>query len=738
MKKLVRILLVIGLTSTIWYGCKDELPGELYGDVTDKTTGEPIKSASVELQPIGLRMVTGMDGRYGFNELEPSTYKLYITKTGYEDCLSSDIVLKSGQSAWKNIPLEKLPPSLRVVNNKREDIAVLDFGLDKDDITRSFNIFNAGIESLQWEITITAKWIVGVSRKEGELPATMTQSIVLTINRDSLESGENVTTVHITSNNGSKELKVKALGEQRALPVLNTLEATDVKRTSAILHGVLTNVGTPEYTERGFVYSLSSMPTLENTISKLTVAVTDDKSFQVTVADVEEGKTYYARAYAINKAGVAYSSNEVRFVPLKTLPEVTTEAITHKSVAEGRATLNANVVEAGEPGYTERGFVYGTAHNPMVGDATKKSVAGSGIGSYAVDLTDLVMGEIYYVRAYAVNEVGTAYGNEIEMDFHAVLPEVKTLSVSVKSISDGTAVFAGTIVVPGDPVYTERGFVWGKHSEPTIDKDEKQVVSREESEIFTLNVFGLEINENYYVRAYASTETAVVYGTELELDFNPILPEVKTLSVTDVDGLSATLRGIIESIGDPAYTEAGFVYGTMQTPSLDDASAMKVSVAIMGAGNYSKKIEHLKEGETYYVRAYIRNEYYTVYGTVYSFQAENPYYIVLPAVGLMVQRADLGYGNCSWETAEALCGGSDCAGYTDWRLPTKDEMMVIYNNKKLIGKIISREYYWTSTLCEFEDIWGGVNDGHYSIHSDYGSIDCERGGRVRAVRTITK
>ena len=51
MKKIVYITssILLSLSMVLWYGCKDkeELPGEIHGVVTDKATGEPIKSAGV-------------------------------------------------------------------------------------------------------------------------------------------------------------------------------------------------------------------------------------------------------------------------------------------------------------------------------------------------------------------------------------------------------------------------------------------------------------------------------------------------------------------------------------------------------------------------------------------------------------------------------------------------------------------------------------------------------------------
>lgn len=632
MKKILHITSSIAfcLLLALTLGCKEkELPGSIHGSITDKATGEPIKSAGVELLPIGQKTLTGSDGEYSFPEVDPGTYKLHITKTGYEELVSNEIVVSSSKPTPCVVQLEKLPPSLRIVNDKTEDIDSLDFGANQDDKSRSFNIFNDGIESLEWEITKTAEWITGISKESGEIKAGKTQTIILTIDREKLKGGYNVTTVHITSNDGSKQLRVIATGENMSLPTLNTLAATDVKRTSAIFHGELLNEGEPAYHERGFVYSLSSMPTVETSISKLTVAITGDKTFQATATNLTADQTYYIRAYAINKAGTAYSTNEVKCQPSKVLPQVKTEAITHKSIAEGRATLNATIVDAGDPVYTERGFVYGTSHNPMLDDADviKKAVSGQGSGVYSVNLTDMEMGTVYYVRAYAINEVGTAYGEEVVMDFN-------------------------------------------------IER-----------------------------------------------------PIIITKAVEDITATTATLYAEIQSIGDPAYTEAGFIYGTMPNPTIDEEGVILETVKGTGIGSYKKEIENLVVGTTYYVRAFLRNEHYTAYGDIKSFKADDPLCIIIPEYNLMIQKSDLGTGTYSFDNASALCNGSIVSGYTDWRLPTYDELMIMYNNKDLIGGF-KGDYYLSQTCCS------GIS--YYAVNFNTGRSTNITDGYVRAVRTITE
>ncbi|NDV59252.1 DUF1566 domain-containing protein [Bacteroides sp. 519] len=292
---------------------EEKKPGSVYGVITDKATGEPIRSAGVQLSPLGIKTVTGSEGQYEFMELEEGSYALYVSKTGYSDLNGHSIHVIAGQTIKGDVQIEKLPPSLRVVNDNKQDISNLEFGLATDDVTRSFSIFNDGTEALEWEISKNSEWITKISKTNGMLNAGATQAIIVTIDRDQLSGGVNTTTIHITSNNGSKNLTITAAGVEKRLPTLNTLDVTDIGATKVTFNGKITYTGIPLYTERGFVYSTSSMPTIDNTIAKLTVAVTNDKEYTAQATGLTFDKTYYVRAYAVNSAGIAYSSNEVSF-----------------------------------------------------------------------------------------------------------------------------------------------------------------------------------------------------------------------------------------------------------------------------------------------------------------------------------------------------------------------------------------------------------------------------------------
>ena len=93
----------------------------------------------------------------------------------------------------------------------------------------------------------------------------------------------------------------------------------------------------------------------------------------------------------------------------KTLATVSTTTPTNISYTT--ATVGGNIVNDGGSNVTARGIVYSTSQNPTTENS--KVANGSGTGTFSCELTDLKDGTTYYARAYATNEKGTAYGEEI-------------------------------------------------------------------------------------------------------------------------------------------------------------------------------------------------------------------------------------------------------------------------------------------------------------------------------------
>ena len=80
------------------------------------------------------------------------------------------------------------------------------------------------------------------------------------------------------------------------------------------------------------------------------------------------------------------------------------------SITENSAIVGGNVTDEGSTSVTETGIYWSTSSNPEI-TGTKLSI-GSGTGDFSTTLTGLTSSTTYYIKAYAINSVGEALGNE--------------------------------------------------------------------------------------------------------------------------------------------------------------------------------------------------------------------------------------------------------------------------------------------------------------------------------------
>ena len=95
-------------------------------------------------------------------------------------------------------------------------------------------------------------------------------------------------------------------------------------------------------------------------------------------------------------------------------PEAEKPTVVTKSVGEVTKTsakVVGQVTADGGAEVTERGVCWSTSPNPTIED--NKTTNGNGVGTFTSNMTNLEHNTTYYVRAYATNEVGTAYGEEV-------------------------------------------------------------------------------------------------------------------------------------------------------------------------------------------------------------------------------------------------------------------------------------------------------------------------------------
>ena len=104
-----------------------------------------------------------------------------------------------------------------------------------------------------------------------------------------------------------------------------------------------------------------------------------------------------------------FSIRCIRDFASTSLPTVTTTAAS--SVTSTGANTGGQVTASGGGTVTARGVVYGTSSSPTLSGSFTYN--GNDTGSFTSTLSGLNPSTAYYVRAYAINTIGTAYGNEV-------------------------------------------------------------------------------------------------------------------------------------------------------------------------------------------------------------------------------------------------------------------------------------------------------------------------------------
>ena len=205
---------------------------------------------------------------------------------------------------------------------------------------------------------------------------------------------------------------------------------------------------------------------------------------------------------------------------------------------------------------TARGVCWSTSPNPTVNNS--KTTDGSGLGAFTSDITGLTENTTYYVRAYATNEKGTAYGEERSFTtIPATIPTVTTNNVS--SITATTAVCGGNVTDAGNLTVTARGVCWNTSPNPTIDNS--KTTDESGTGAFTSNITGLTENTTYYVRAYATNAKGTAYGEEKSFT---TLPGINGYAYVDL-GLPSGLKWATYNIGATTSEEYGDYYAWGET-----------------------------------------------------------------------------------------------------------------------------------------------------------------------------
>jgi len=306
------------------------------------------------------------------------------------------------------------------------------------------------------------------------------------------------TNIEGTGYGGEKEFTT-ITGKPRVI----TASVSTITDSSATCGGNVTYDGGETITARGVCWSTSPVPTVADDTTWNTGEL---GSFVSYMKDLDPNTDYYVCAYATNVNGTSYGTVE-SFKTITGMPEVTTSSLSFLN--DTSVHSGGNVTYDGGLPVTARGVCWSTLSTPKIDDDTTWD--GNGTGEFTSQVNGLSLGTNYYLRAYATNVNGTAYGGELEFTTSATLPTVTTAIPGL--ITDSSATGGGNVTNEGGTPVTARGVCWSTSAVPTISDDDS-TNNGQGTGSFISAITGLSHLTEYHVRAYATNSAGTDYGDD--------------------------------------------------------------------------------------------------------------------------------------------------------------------------------------------------------------------------------
>jgi hypothetical protein len=298
-------------------------------------------------------------------------------------------------------------------------------------------------------------------------------------------------------------------------PALTTATITTnavygISNQSAYSGGSISSDGGSAVTQRGVAYDTTANPT---TAGSITSDGTGAGNYTSIMAGLMPSTVYYVCSYAINASGTAYGQERSFQTTAQasgpvTYPSVLTHAVTK---TDSNHIMGGIVVDGGNSPITAQGICWNRTGTPTTVDSVVNFTP-IGVGQYSLEV-DLPQGcnETFYVRAFAQNGAGTAYGQQVSTT-NGFVPSLGASQLI--QIGATTATLQTTIVASGGCAVTERGVCWSTSPGPTNGNPLFRTVCGSDTGTYSCQLSNLVPQTLYYVRAYMTNITGTYYGAE--------------------------------------------------------------------------------------------------------------------------------------------------------------------------------------------------------------------------------
>ncbi|NDW18993.1 hypothetical protein D0T53_08725 [Dysgonomonas sp. 216] len=196
---------------------------------------------------------------------------------------------------------------------------------------------------------------------------------------------------------------------------------------------------------------------------------------------------------------------------LNNLASIKTLGVTQ--ISFNNIIMGLEVLSTGGSSVAEMGICWNNRKLPTINRSVVKVTPDMDLTD--IKLTGLENNTTYYARAFIKNARGVSYGNELSFTTKSGMPIIQTIS-AVYNRTSKSAYCVGNLVNAGTSEITEHGFCWSTKSGATIN-DSKKVMDNTALGQYNFTIEDLNIDNDYFVRAYATNASGTTYGKEFRV-----------------------------------------------------------------------------------------------------------------------------------------------------------------------------------------------------------------------------
>ncbi len=359
--------------------------------------------------------------------------------------------------------------------------------------------------------------------------------------------------------------------------------------------------------EFGICYSKDQHPNIKGTTFSIN-QLSSESDISVTIKDLNPNTTYYLKAYVKIGDNIIYSDeNTAKTVDVQ---EPTVGEVQLQSKTSVSFSIKSEIIDENGLTITERGICWSENEDPTIQDNLIKDDS-VGIGSYTLTVEKLYPNRTYYVKAYAKNARGLAYGKQFSVLTNDVQIELNFNTID--SITPFGAICKAEITSNGGYEIIEKGFCYDIVNSPTLNNEVQKIENADY--LYSYTFTNLKNNTSYYIKAFAINKYDTAYSEQRTFFTKDGIPVISGESYNSLTSTSANICSEITNDFNVKIIEKGVCYSLNNNPTIEDSK-----VLFAGEDNpFCIQITDLLPLTTYYAKIYVKNQFGVGYGGAVQF-----------------------------------------------------------------------------------------------------------------------